>query len=134
MTNTNDKKIIELKKQVELKKKEIKKAKRFSPITNCSIEVDGVRHNINVLNKTQLVDLLVKLTMYKIASESLKIKYSISGYSVNDWIEDINSKLDLINVKEEENNLKSMEDKLDMLLSNEKKVELELDEIESLLK
>lgn len=134
MANVNDQKIIELKKQVDLKKKQIKKAKRFSPITNCSLEIDTVRYNINVLGKTQIIDLLVKLTMYKMAADNLKISYSISGYTVEEWIADLNAKLELITVKEEEGKLKLMESKLDKLLSNEKKVELELDEIENLLK
>lgn len=133
MANVNDQKIIELKKQVEVKKKQITKAKKFTPVTNCSLEIDNIRHNLNVISKSQIIDLLVKLTMYKIAADSLKIVYSIGGFSVDEWIEDLNSRLELINVKEEELKLKAMESKLDQLLSAEKKVELELDDIANLL-
>ncbi|GFN32439.1 hypothetical protein PCURB6_26990 [Paenibacillus curdlanolyticus] len=48
----------------------------------------------------------------------------MSGYHIEDWIADLKAKLDFLNVKEEERKLKAMEDKLDQLLSDEKKVEM----------
>jgi len=42
---------------------------------------------------------------------------------------DIKAKLDFVSRKEEENKRKAMEAKLHQLLSNEKKIELEIDEI-----
>lgn len=132
MTNkTNDQKIMELKKQIEEKKKQIVKAQKFSPITNCSIEIDGQRYNIQVLTKEQLISLMVKLNSYAISADKLELldDYFITGYNVLDWIKDIKAKLDYVCRKEEENKLKTMEFKLHQLLSNEKKVELEIDEI-----
>lgn len=126
---TNDQKIMELKKQIEEKKIKLGKSQKFTPITNCSIELDGVRTNIQVLNKEQLTYLLVKLNSYALSAKSLEIDFVISGYHVADWITDIKSKLDFMSRKEEENKLKMMESKLHQLLSNEKKVELEIDEI-----
>ena len=126
---TNDKKIMELKKQIEEKKNKIVKSQRFTPITNCSIELDGVRVNIQVLNKEQLTYLLVKLNSYAKSAKELEIDFVISGYHITEWITDIKSKLDFVSRKEEENKLKVMESKLHQLLSNEKKVELEIDEI-----
>ncbi|HBD95570.1 MAG TPA: hypothetical protein DC057_15475 [Spirochaetia bacterium] len=126
---TNDSKIMELKKQIEEKKAKLIKSQKFSPITNSSIELDGVRTNIQVLNKEQLTYLLVKLNSYAISAKELEIDFVISGYHIVDWIADIKSKLDFVSRKEEENKLKVMESKLHQLLSNEKKVELEIDEI-----
>jgi len=127
---TNDKKIMELKKQIEEKKNKVSKSQKFSPITNCSIEVDGIRHNIQVLTKEQLIALLVKLNTYAMSAKDLGLEsYVISGFDVVDWLIDIKSKLDFVSRKEEENKLKVMESKLHQLLSNEKKVELEIDEI-----
>lgn len=136
MSNNNDQKILGLKKQIEEKKKKIGKSQKFTPVTNCSVELDGVRHNIHVLQKEQVISLLVKLKAYAIAAEELDLlnDYKISGYVVNDWIDDLKSKLDNLSRKEEEQKLKVLEAKLDQLLSNEKKVELEIGEIESLLK
>lgn len=136
MTNQNDQKILKLKEQIEEKKKLVSKSKKFTPVTNCSIEIDGVRHNIQVLTKEQLIQMLIKLNAYAASAENLGLldEYTISGYSVTEWIEDLQAKLDYINRKNEEQKLKSMEAKLDKLLSDEKKVELEIDEIEALLK
>jgi len=128
-TETNDLKIMELKKQIEDKKVKLGKSQKFNPITNCSIELDSVRVNIQVLNKEQLTYLLVKLNSYAKSAKELEIDFVISGYHVVDWITDIKSKLDFVSRKEEENKLKVMESKLHQLLSNEKKVELEIDEI-----
>lgn len=135
MANLNDSKILELKKQIEEKKKSVSKAKKFTPVTNCSIELDGVRINIQTLNKEQIISLLVKLNSYAASAKELDLleQYVISGYGVNDWIEDLKSKLDFINSKDEEQKLKLMEAKLDKLLSEDKKVELELNEIANML-
>jgi len=132
---TNDKKIMELKKQIEEKKNKVSKSQKFAPITNCSVEVDGQRYNIQVLTKEQLITLMVKLNSYSMSAKDLELDgFVISGFEVSNWIQDIKSKLDYVSRKEEENKLRIMEAKLDQLLSNEKKVELELDEIASFLK
>ena len=60
--------------------------------------------------------------------------YIISGYIAEDWIGDIQIRLAILKQREEQQALKAMEDKLLKLLSDRKKVELEIDEIESLLK
>lgn len=133
MANVNDQKIMELKKQIEEKKNKIKKSQKFTPITNCSIEVDGQRYNLQVLTKEQLITLLVKLNLYSMSAKDLELDYSISRFNVNDWITDVRAKLDFVSRKEEENKLKVMETKLHQLLSNEKKVELEIEEIMSFL-
>lgn len=133
--NNNDQRILELKKQIEIKKEKLGKSLRFSPVTNCSIELDGVRHNIQVLTKEQLVMLMVKLNSLLMSAKVLEVSedFNISGYHVCDWISDIQSKIDILSRKDEERKLKAMEDKLLKLLSDGKKVELEIDEIASLL-
>lgn len=135
MVNQNDSKILKLKEQIKIKKEKLDKVKRFSPITNCILDLDGQKYNIQVLNRQQVINILVKLNCYKSSAEELKLlnDYEISGYKLNDWIEDLKSKLDILSMREEESKLKQMELKLDRLLSEDKKVELELSEIESLL-
>jgi hypothetical protein len=136
MNNVNDIKIMELKKQIEVKKTKLAKSQKFSPITNCSFDFEGARYNINTLQRHALIELLVRLNMVRMSVENLGLleEYKMSGYLITEWIEDIKSKLDVVSRKLEEANLKIMEDKLNLLLSNEKKVELEISEIESLLK
>lgn len=135
MSNINDSKILKLKEQIKSKKEKLNKIKKFSPITNCILDLDGQKYNIQVLNRQQVISLLIKLNCYKSSAEELELldDYEINGYKLNDWIEDLKSKLDILSVREEESKLKQMELKLDRLLSEDKKVELELSEIESML-
>ena len=136
MSSINDKKIMELKKQISEKKVKLEGINRFVPITNCSIELDGQRYNINTLQKEQIISLMVRLNLYRMSAKDLELtdEFNISGYKPEEWITDLKAKLDILSKKDEERKLKVMEDKLDKLLSDEKKTELELDDIEAMLK
>ena len=131
----NDDRVLQLKKSIEDKKENLKLCKKvFLPITNCILDLDGQKYNLNVLQFDKLQLLLVKLNMYLTSAASLNISLTISGYSINDWIEDINNKLDVLEFRKKETVLKALENKLNKMLSEEKKTELELDEIAALLK
>ena len=132
----NDEKIIKLKQQIEEKRNELGKLKKFTPITNCILELDGVTTNIQILSKEKLALLLVKLNLYKMSMENLKMSFDkiiINGYDIRDWMSDVLAKINIISYKEEEQKLKTMENKLIELLSSEKKTELAIDEIEKML-
>ena len=132
----NDLKILELKKQIETKKIDLESRKiRFIPKTNCVLDFDGGKFNLNVLNSDNLTFLALKLNLYVMSANVLKMQLpTLSGYSIDLWIEDIKNKLEVIGTKKEESELKIMESKLDKLLSEDKKTELEIDEIAALLK
>lgn len=131
----NDDRILELKKQIEIKKQDLSKRKaRFVPETNCILDLDGNKYNLNVMNAGDLTFLIIKLNMFTMSADSLKLPHPIiSGYTTDLWISDIRNKLDALNTKKEELELKQMEAKLDKMLSEDKKTELELDEIAALL-
>jgi alkyl sulfatase BDS1-like metallo-beta-lactamase superfamily hydrolase len=132
--NVNDEKIMEMRKLIEEKKKILKIKKRFNPITNCLL-VEGMNtRNIQILHNDDLIELLIRLNSYKMSAEDLKINFTLSGYDINDWITDIKAKIDINTQKEDENKLKVYENRLHDLLSNEKKVALEIENIESMLK
>jgi len=134
MSEKNDEKILTLKKLVDEKKSKITNV-RFVPTTNCLISIDGSNFNLNVLDKDTLILILVKLNMYKKSLEDLKISnFKLSGYSIEDWMTDIKLKLNVLEQKEEANSLKQLEKKLEDLLSTDKKIELEIGDIENLLK
>lgn len=132
----NDDRILELKKQIEDKRKAISEKKvGFVPETNCVLNMDGMTINLNVCSDDELVLLLIRLNSYLMSAVDLGMPdFEISGYSVTDWIKDIKSKLEVSSLKKEETDLKKMESKLDKLLSDDKKTELEIDEIANLLK
>lgn len=136
MSNVNDSKIMTLKAQIEEKRKKLDEIERFIPITNCSIEFNDNRYNLNVLQKEQLISLLVKLNYHRLSAQDLGLldEYIISGYKLEDWITDIKGKLSVVSRKDEERKLKVLENKLDKMLSDDKKIELELDQIASILK
>lgn len=134
MGAANDKKVLGLKTLIAEKKEKLEKAK-FVPITNCSIEFEGVRSNIQVLSKDQLTLLLIRLNAYWLSMIDLGIhECPISGYDLRDWITDVKLRVKVLNIKKEEENLRALERKLETLLSDDKKTELELSSIEALLK
>lgn len=66
--------------------------------------------------------------------DNLKIEdYKLDGFSLNDWMTDINNKLSIKNRKSEEEKLKKLESKLESMLSEDKKIELELNEISKMI-
>ena len=132
----NDDRILELKKKIDEKKDNITNKKvKFVPKTNCVLIFDGMNYNLNVCQYEDLKLLLIKLNSYAISAKDLGYEdFVISGYNVSEWMNDIRNKMEVIELKKEEVMLKSMESKLDKLLSNDKKTELEIDEIAELLK
>ena len=133
MSTGNDKKILLLRTKIQEKKEKIGNVK-FHPVTTCSIDLDGDRHNLHVLGKPQLEFLMIRLNSYRLSMVDLGIKDCIiSGHSVNSWISDIKMKIAVLAQKEEEASLRAMESKLNALLSDDKKTELELTAIESML-
>lgn len=132
----NDDRILELKKQIETKKQDLSNRKaKFVPETNCILDLDGNKHNLNVMSTEELTLLIIKLNMFTMSSNVLKLPHPIiSGYITDLWISDIRNKLEALSVKKEELELKQMESKLDKMLSDDKKTELELDGIAALLK
>ena len=133
MATKNDERVLQLKKIIDEKKAELKAVKRFTPVTNCVLDLDNQKYNLNVLQLEDLKLLLVKLNMYLMSANDLDIELVISGYNVTEWMSDIKSKIEIFEYKKKESELKTLEAKLDKMLSDEKKTELELDEIASLL-
>ena len=135
MTNQNDLKILELQKKIEKKKKELSTQTTFVSKTNCSIEIDGERMNIRVLSKEQLIGLVVKLNAYYLSSKELGLdeEYEISGYHIFDWISDIMNRLEVVKRNEKEKALVDLENSLLEMLTDHKRVEMEITNIERLL-
>lgn len=133
MATKNDERVLQLKKLIEEKRSELS-TQRFVPMTNCVLDMEDMKYNLNVLQENELRFLMIKLNAYAMSAENLKEEFVISGYDVNAWLADISGKLAVITDKKKRDELKTLEAKLDKLLSDEKKTELELDEIAALLK
>lgn len=133
MATKNDDRVLQLKEIIDKKKIELKGAKRFTPLTNCVLDLEGQKYNLNVLQLNDLQMLLVRLNMYLISAKDLQISLEMSGYNLEEWISDIRCKIEIFEYKQKEVELKRLEVKLDKMLSDEKKTELELDEIAAML-
>lgn len=133
MATKNDERVLQLKQVIDKKKTELKGSKKFVPLTNCVLDLEGQKYNLNILQLDDLQLLLVRLNMYLMSAKDLGINLEISGYNIAEWIIDIRCKVEIFEYKKKEAELKTLEAKLDKMLSDEKKTELELDEIAALL-
>lgn len=133
----NDDRIIELKKLIEEKEKEIVPASLASK-TTLILDFNGQKYNLNVMTLPELQILFCQLQAMQTANEKLSRFYaeplSIGGFCVADWLDDIVSKMNYLITKNKKKELEAMKKQLDKLLSDGKKTELLLDEIMEKLK
>ena len=137
MAVKNDERILELKKQIEEKKSKLGKQPRFSPVTTCIFNREGCRVNIHTLTSVKDINtMLVFFNTYVVAAKDLDIdctEVELDGFSVLDWMEDLQSKKAVVEYSAKKEQLTNLEKKLDKLLSDDKKTELEIDAIASLI-
>lgn len=135
MSNKNDLRNATLLKQIESKEKTLKK-----PIldlhTNCSLELYGQRYNLNVLRTDDLVSLKVMINALIISAKDMGMNpdnVKLSNYPLTEWMHDLDNKIEMVKFREEEKTLESMKNKLNKLLSEDKRTEMALDDIEEML-
>lgn len=128
----NDDRIIELKKMIEKKEKEIMPVS-ITPKTTMILEFNGQKYNLNVMTLSSLQILFCQLQALQTANEKLSGIYTeplaIGGFYVVDWLDDIVTKMNYLITKSKQKELDAMKKQLDRLLSDGKKTELLLDEI-----
>lgn len=130
--SANDKMILELKAQIEAKKKLLQKAERFSPRTNCNLSFSsGERYNLNVVTKPECLMLIGRLKSWKDSLNSVlpDETIEIGEFTIDLWIGDLVSRFNVLNRLLESNRLIGLEDKLHNLLSLDTKVELEIEDL-----
>ena len=130
--SANDDKILKLKAQIEEKKKKIDA--KFAPVTNCSLIIGENRTNLHTLNSVSAIhELMIKVNAQLNSAKELGIdeEYLLGGYTLGDWLTDLKAKLEVVGQKDEAKKLKLMEDKLETLLSEDKRTELELEALEA---
>lgn len=130
----NDERIMNLRKQIEAKEKELKGSRPFQPVTNCSLSMFGQRWNLHTIGLEQAEYILVLLNTFHMSAEDLGLSaVRIEGYTIDEWMQDVNNKMADVVTKQERAKLSNMYTKLETLLSAEKQTELAIDEIEGLL-
>ena len=137
MATKNDERILMLKKQIEEKRQELGKQPRFSPITTCLFDREGCRVNIHALTSVKAINaMIVFFNTYVISARDLNIdcaEVELDGFSVLDWMEDLKSKKAVVEYIAKKEQLTILEKKLDKLLSDDKKTELEIYAIADLI-
>lgn len=134
MSVSNDEMILKLKDQIATRKAEFDKLpKNFVAETSCIyIDDSGEKFNLRVMNVDQLIPLRVRLHMYEMSANDLGIDindFTVSGFTIDKWMHDIQGRLDEIKRRDAEKELKADEKLLDSLLSEDKKTELALKDI-----
>ena len=140
-----DKKTLELIAQVKTKKAAIAKAEKPSYKTNCSFSfVEGVRSGAtNIHAETDIKKLICMaafLTDRQGSYQTVAVKvlgvdkppeFTWDGFTVEEWIGDIKQRLAKIQIVTEKKKLEALEERLNKIISPEKRAELELEAIAS---
>jgi len=125
----NDEVVLQLQNKIAGKKAAMKASAKFTPVTNCSLELGGVRWNINVEDEKGLIFLASYLSALRMGAKEQGLELVIAGYPVDSWLADIRAKIAVKSRADEERKLSEMEKQLVQLLSEDKRTELELDRI-----
>ena len=138
LNSKNDDKIVQLKEVIAKKKKDLGDEPKFRPVTTCQLKVDlSFNTNVHTLNSIQAANnALMYLGLYELAAEKAGLsldEVQINGFSLNDWKKDILAKKTLVEYQLKKQELSSLEEKLDGMLSEARRNALTLDEIADLL-
>ena len=125
----NDGKILSLKTAIEGKRINLGKEPRFIPLTKCIFILEGKTYNIHTLGLNDIDYLIIYMAIWKQAGDVCKLTPLIQGYSANDWQQDLINRKSVIEYNEKVKELNTLQTKLDTLLSNECRTQLEIDSI-----
>lgn len=132
-TQNNDKRIKELKEKIQGQLNNLPKV-TMDFNTNLVLDFRGKQYNLNMASMNTLQEVLINLYLYQTAIDALNIQeFSLNGFIVEDWIQDINKLIDIKNTKNRRKELTDAITKLDSLLSDVAKTADFLDDVENLL-
>ena len=142
MAKKNDALVGQLLKRVDEKKAQIKKIKNPSFKTNLSLPIDGTttRINLNVASPELLFSILVTLETRIEKSQIVAEKHDVvfdnawHGFTLEDWRDDVVLKIKQSQAQRQVVELRTIEKKLEGLMSEDKRTNIELEKLEDLLK
>ena len=130
----NDQKILELRKKIAEERKALSAVSKFQPLTTCIIEQFGIKINLRTLTNAQLRLLFVAVNaLIKSAAKVEMTNVKLSEFTLENWLSDVKGMLEQREMVERKIMINKLEDKLQSMLSDEKKTELEIESIEKLL-
>lgn len=128
--NNNDTRILELKKSIEEKCSAIDGERKFTPATTCIIQIGLAKINLHTLSIDELEFVYAAL---RAVQAQQRVSLRLCGFKLDEWIGDVDGLITKKQNDELRKQLKASEKKLDTLLSEDKRTELELDAIAALL-
>lgn len=139
-TDTTDTKVLELFAKVRAKQKAIKTDENLKFLTNCSFsttpEISLSRVNLHaVQSQDDLVEfytfLLLKESFSALVAKELEIEVDSRhmGFPISSWKNDIKNRVKQLKLIKEKKDLKTLETRLDALVSPEQRREMELEAI-----
>jgi hypothetical protein len=139
MSKDLDEKALALLNEVKAKKEEIQKLNKVNYVTNLTFyyPVESRQINLNtILSVNKLVELFAFIKNNIEAKENsakilgvINFESKFENYTLSEWTEDFKTKISIINIKQLKEDLKFKEDKLNSLISEEKRKELEFERI-----
>ena len=140
MANKQDEQVQALLKIIQEKRAEIAKIEKPSWETNCAFRYNpnsaALDANIQTVTKIpELVNiaafLLEKESFHNKANETLgtDVKFKWLGYSLNEWMADIKTRLSKVEISKKRDELDKLEKRLGSLISPELRNQMELDDI-----
>lgn len=139
MSKELDEKALALLNEVKAKKEEIQKLNKVNYVTNLTFyyPIDNKQVNLNtVLNVNKLIELFAfiknNIETKEISAKMLGVvdfESKFENYTLSEWTEDFKTKISIINLKQLKEDLKFKEDKLNSIISEEKRKELEFESI-----
>ena len=137
MDKTTDQIVLELLNKVEEKKKEIGASERPSWITHCSFGVNpsnaAERVNLQVVTDISILTsvyatLAVAERAFKQAANELgvKVDFKWQGFAFEEWVADIKMRINQLQLKNKRDDLAKLESRVNALVSQEQRRDLEL--------
>lgn len=125
---STDNLIVELKEKIEALKST--KDKKSDLKTNCILNMQESNCNLNVQGIDGLLTIHAYLSGIQSSIKSLKLKgHLIEGHPVEDWLHDIHEMIKRKQSNDKKNQLNKLERALEQLMSDEKKAEIEVQNI-----
>ena len=140
MEKTKDELVEEMFQRLEKVKDQINQAEKPVWHTNCVFEMNSNRINIKTLGQVRDVLVLANhitglKTNWDLVNKLLGTneKFEYSSFSYDEWISDFKTRINQINITEKRKTMQQIQDGLDKLISKEKREQMELQRLNTLL-
>jgi len=137
---TKDEIIDDLLAEVVKKKAEIAKAEKPKWETNCTYVLNGERINIQTVSSvSKLVDIGVDICVQVAARSAVAAKLGVKsefkkdGFTEDQWMSDLSTRISKIEIANRKAELNEAEERLNKLISPEKREQMELAAIQKML-